>query len=94
MDSLFFAILTIFGLAMGIIFNIYRNFLMSVFTFMIEFVIMTMMLVDNTIDYIYTYYNQTSNTWVVHTVSNLQPVFPLIPLILFLLGLSALVRHL
>jgi len=94
MEALFFAILTIFGLALGIIFNIYRNFMMSVFTFLIEFVIMSMMLIDPNIDYIYTFYNQTNGVWIVHTVSNLQPVFPLIPLILFLLGLSALVRHL
>jgi hypothetical protein len=94
MDSLFFAIITIFGLALGIIANIYRNFIFSVFTFLIEFIIMAMMLVDNTIDYIYTYYNQTNGVWVMHTVSNLQPVFPLIPLILFLLGLAALIRNL
>jgi hypothetical protein len=94
MDSLFFAIITIFGLALGIIANIYRNFIFSVFTFLIEFIVMTMMLVDNTIDYIYTYYNTVTNSWTTTTVSNLQPVFPLIPLILFLLGLAALIRNL
>ena len=68
--------------------------MMSVFTFLIEFTIMTMMLIDQNIDYIYTFYNSSNGVWVTKTVSVIQPAFPLVPLILFLLGLSALVRHL
>jgi hypothetical protein len=93
-DSLFFAIIVVFGLALGIIGNIYRNFVFNVFTFLIEFILVTVMLIDQNIDYIYTFYNQTNGVWVTKTVSVIQPAFPLVPLILFLLGLSALVRHL
>lgn len=93
MDALFFAILTVFSLAIGIIFAIKRLGFANIIVFLILFMVAILFLQDNTIDYTYSAYNTVTNSIVTTTVRFQQPLFPLLPLIIFLLAILVIIKE-